>query len=91
MNPRAMQLIEFALQPLIGSSRGIQNVELIVSPESELAKCSSLMTRFGELEVRAGEYVPKGFSYIIGKPNLGIPRVFSWVVRKQTVIKDRAI
>jgi hypothetical protein len=81
MNQIALQMIESALDQLIRIGRRIENLQLIVSAESALTQRECIHTAFGELQIVVGQYVPKGYSYIMEISTGGRPRAFRWVSR----------
>jgi hypothetical protein len=78
IHPKAVQMINEALKPIIKRGRPIERLQMYVSQESKLAEYATVQTAFGELRIKPGEYVPKGYSYIFEDP--GMPgRGFGWV------------
>jgi len=86
-NQLALQMIESALKQLIRIGRSADQLLLIVSAESAITKLGSIQTSFGELRIAVGEYVPKGYSYILEIPTGGRPRAFRWVSRPKQALK----
>jgi hypothetical protein len=85
IHPKAVQMIEDALVPIIKRGRPIERLQMYVSRESKLAEHTTIQTAFGELRIKLGEYVPKGYSYIMEDP--GIPgRGFGWVSKPTSAV-----
>lgn len=78
IHPKAVQMINEALKPIIKSGRRIEHLQLYVCLASKLAEHTTVQTAFGELRISPGEYVPKGYSYIIEDPGM-MKRGFAWV------------
>ncbi|MEC0370866.1 hypothetical protein [Paenibacillus chibensis] len=78
MNPKAVQMIESALGPLIRSGCRIERIQLVVCPGAEIATHQSVRTRFGDIRIKPDGYVKKGLSYLIEDPGRK-GRGFAWV------------
>ncbi|MDF2715764.1 MAG: hypothetical protein K0R28_2689 [Paenibacillus sp.] len=78
IHPKAAQMINEALKPIIKRGRSIDRLQLYVSRESKLAEYATVQTTFGELRIKPGEYVPKGYSYIMEDSGMQ-GRGFAWV------------
>lgn len=78
MNPRALQMIEDALGPMVRSGRRIERIKLIVCPESPISEMKSVQTRFGVLEVKPDYMVRKGLAFLMEDPGQK-GRGFAWV------------
>ncbi|WP_144940140.1 hypothetical protein [Paenibacillus sp. 32O-W] len=83
VNFKAIELIELELAPILKKGKDIRNMKLMVCPTSEIARHSSVETRFGKLIIAPGEYIPKGYSYIIENPGKR-GRSFAWVTKKKS-------
>lgn len=83
MTPRAMQLINEALKPLIVKSGGrAEQFKLYVCPFSRIAEFATVRTNYGDMPIKKSNYVPKGYSYILEDSNgTKRPRGFAWVTR----------
>ncbi|MBW7452461.1 hypothetical protein ACFOLF_12330 [Paenibacillus sepulcri] len=75
MNPQALQMIHNALKPMMKRGCRIEHIKLVVCPHSRIAGTDRVQTRYGLLRIKTGEYVPKGFSYLIEDSYKG----FAWV------------
>ncbi|WP_059048708.1 hypothetical protein [Paenibacillus senegalimassiliensis] len=80
IHPKALSMIEGALEPVIRSGRDINKLRLYVFPDSPLAELSSIHTRFGDLKVKQDDYSRKGIAYILEDPGRK-GRGFYWVSR----------
>ncbi|MDR9857852.1 hypothetical protein RJP21_30115 [Paenibacillus sp. VCA1] len=78
MNPKAVQMIENALDPLIRSGCRIERLNLVVCPAAEIAQHQTVRTRYGQIRVKPDGFVRKGLSYIIEDPGRK-GRGFAWV------------
>lgn len=81
MNPRALEMIEIALNPLIRSGCRIERVKLVVCPGSQIAGHKIIQTRYGSLRVEPYDMVGLGLAYLIEDPGRK-GRGFAWVSRK---------
>ncbi|WP_342436760.1 hypothetical protein NSS79_26020 [Paenibacillus sp. FSL L8-0436] len=81
--PRALQMINSALQPLFFEDKEckIERLKLHVWPDSEIAKHHSILTAFGMLRVFPNIYVTKGVAYVIEDSGRG-KKAFAWVSRR---------
>lgn len=80
MSPRALQMIEEALVPLIRSGRRIERIQLYVCPESKIAEVNEIHTRFGTVRIKKDDYARKGLAYLLEDPGMK-GRGFAWVSR----------
>lgn len=80
---KVIELIESTLAPIMRKGKDIRDIKLMVSPTSEIAKHSFIETRFGQLNIAPGEYIPKGYSYLIENPGKR-GRSFAWVTKKSS-------
>lgn len=78
MNPKAVQMIETALGPLIRKGCRIERLKLVVCPHAPIAQHTKINTRYGQLRVEPDNYVRKGLSYMIEDPGRK-GRGFAWV------------
>ncbi|MEF2247731.1 hypothetical protein V1L65_22525 [Paenibacillus sp. IITD108] len=79
ITPKAMLLIESSLSSLIRSGKKINNLSLMVNRSSVISQLNEVNTRFGKLKVVPGEYIPKGYSYLIERPLSKGGISFKWV------------
>lgn len=79
-----VQHIEIKLSYMIETGKRIENITLKVSPESEIAEYPAIETRFGILLIEPGEYIPKGYAYLIEKPLSHGGIGFIWVGKKKS-------
>lgn len=82
ISPVAMKMIDSALSPIIRSGKRLDSINLMVCRSSAIAELSNIETRFGSLKIVPGEYVPKGYSYLIEKPISRGGIGFAWVSKK---------
>lgn len=71
-------MINIALNQVIRRGRRIERMQLYVCPRSELAQHQIVKTAFGDLRIHPGDFVPKGYSYLMEDPG-GDKRGFEWV------------
>lgn len=87
IHPKAVQMIDDALKLIIKRGRPIERLQLYVSRESKMAEHSTIQTAFGELRIKPGEYVPKGYSYIMEDPGMpGRRQGFGWVSKPTSAV-----
>ncbi|ASA25408.1 hypothetical protein B9T62_34550 [Paenibacillus donghaensis] len=79
IHPRAIDLINQAIRPLLYRGCRIAELHLYVCYQSEIAQHDAIETAFGKLHVRPSYYIPKGYSYIREYPG----KAFSWVTIRQ--------
>lgn len=84
ISPRAVNLINNVIRPLINKGCKIEHLHLYVCYQSEIAQHESVETAYGNLHVQPSYYIPKGFSYIREDPGSR----FSWVTIKQSKEKQ---
>lgn len=87
MNPKAVQMIENALDPLIRSGCRIERLNLVVCPAAEIAQHQTVRTRYGQIRVKPDGFVRKGLAYIIEDPGRK-GRGFAWVFGYRPYIKE---
>ncbi|OIB04870.1 hypothetical protein AK95_14750 [Paenibacillus sp. LC231] len=75
ISPKAIQLIDQALNPLIESGCRIEQIKMVVAAGSEIAEQRFVQTKFGTLRVEPNNFVPRGRAYLIEDHNRG----FNWV------------
>ncbi|MNK79712.1 hypothetical protein D3C87_993880 [compost metagenome] len=78
MNPRALQMIEEALGPMIRSGCRIERIKLVVCPTSLIASFEVIRTKFGDVKVEPDDLVRKGLSFLMEDPGRK-GRGFVWV------------
>lgn len=78
IHPQAINMINIALNQVIRRGRKIERMQLYVCPRSELAQHHIIKTAFGDLRIHPGDFVPKGYSYLLEDPG-GDKRGFAWV------------
>lgn len=64
----AQRLIEDKLSLMINSGKDIRNINLRVSHDSEIARLSSVETKYGTLLIRPGDRIPLGKCFLVEKP-----------------------
>lgn len=82
--PKAAQMVDDALSPLIRKGCRIENLKLVVCPSAPISQNQSIDTRFGALRVEPGMYVPKGVAYLIEDP-LRKGFGFAWVSKRKEI------
>lgn len=82
MNPRALKMIEDALEPLIRKGRKIERIQLYVCPDSPIAMFQQIQTRFGVLRVKPDDMTTKGLAFLLEDPGMR-NRGFAWVSRRK--------
>jgi hypothetical protein len=83
IHPQAVKMINKALADVIRRGRKAERMQLYVSLRSELAQHHIIKTAFGDLRIHPGDFVPKGYSYLLEDPG-GDKRGFSWVSYPKT-------
>ncbi|MEK3987441.1 hypothetical protein MHB77_29350 [Paenibacillus sp. FSL K6-3166] len=78
IHPQAVNMINMALSKVIRKGGKIERMQLYVCPRSELAQHYIIKTAFGDLRIHPGDFVPKGYSYLLEDPG-GDKRGFAWV------------
>lgn len=78
IHPQAVNMINMALSRVIRRGRKIERMQLCVCSRSELAQHQIVKTAFGDLRIHTGDFVPKGYSYLMEDPG-GDNRGFEWV------------
>lgn len=82
LNPKALQLIEAALKPIIEyRKRDITKMVMYVPPNSQLLEQGYVQTKYGVIVVDVNNWLAKGTSYIIEEISIG--SAFGWVRRKE--------
>lgn len=82
IGPKAMQMINNALTPIIKSGKSIDRIKFMVCPTSPVAQEAIIETEHGLLLVVPGMYLKKGFSYLIESPISRGGLGFNWVSKK---------
>lgn len=80
--PKALNMINDALKPIIRSGRKIERMQMNVCPTSDISEHLIIQTEYGDLRINPNCYVPKGMAYIIedsGCKGGG----FAWVSRRK--------
>lgn len=75
ISPKAIQLIDQALHPLIESGCHIEKIKIVVAAGTELAERGVVQTKAGTLRVEPNNFVPRGRAYLIEDHYRG----FNWV------------
>jgi hypothetical protein len=75
ISPKAIQLIDQALNPLIESGCRIEQIKMVVAAGTEIAEYSFVQTKAGALRVEPNNFVRRGKPYLIEDHNRG----FNWV------------
>lgn len=75
ISPKAIQLIDQALNPLIESGCRIEQIKMVVAASAEIADYGFVQTRSGALRVEPNNFVPGGKAYLIEDHYKG----FKWV------------
>lgn len=78
IHPQAVQMINKALSDVIRRGRKAERMQLYVSLRSEMAQHQIVKTAFGDIRIHPGDFVPKGYSYLMEDPG-GDKRGFEWV------------
>ncbi|MEK5278737.1 MULTISPECIES: hypothetical protein [Paenibacillus] len=78
IHPQAVNMINKALNEVMRRGSKIERMQLHVSPRSELTQRQIIKTAFGVLRVHPGDFIPKGYSYLLEDPG-GDKRGFAWV------------
>lgn len=78
MNPKALLIVEEALDTLINRGCQIECIKLVVSPYAPISRLDLIDTRFGPLRVSPRSHVFMGTSYVIEDRYKG----FAWVSRR---------
>lgn len=78
IHPQAVNMINMALSKVIRRGSKIECMQLHVCQKSELAQHHIIKTAFGDLRIHPGDFVPKGYSYLL-EDSGGDQRGFSWV------------
>lgn len=71
-------MINISLNQVIRRGRKIERMQLYVCPRSKLAQHHIIQTAFGDLRIHSGNFVPKGYLYLLEDPGSD-KRGFSWV------------
>ncbi len=87
VNDEALQMIENALKHCMRPSKSIENMALYVCPKSKISDIKHIRTRYGQLRVVPGIYIPLGLSYILEDPTGMKGRMYSWVSRYADIKK----
>lgn len=82
IKPKAMQMINEAISPLVRRGRRIDRMKLVVCPSAAIASLEMVQTKYGPLRIVPDGHVPKGVSYVIEDPGQ-VGRGFAWVSRRQ--------
>ncbi|OPG98969.1 hypothetical protein B2I21_07375 [Chryseobacterium mucoviscidosis] len=80
IHPKAIVLIDRALRPLLESGSRIEDVQLFVSANADIAAYEMIQTGLGKLRVKPECLVPKGVAYLMEDP-VRRNRGFAWVNR----------
>lgn len=75
ISPKAIQLIDQALDPLIESGCRIEQIKMVVAAGTELAERGVVQTKAGTLRVESNNFIRRGKAYLIEDHNRG----FNWV------------
>lgn len=75
ISPKAIQLIDRALNPLIQSGCRIDKIKMVVAAGTEIAGHDCIQTDSGVLRVEPNNLVPRGRAYLIEERYRG----FAWV------------
>ncbi|CAH1216001.1 hypothetical protein [Paenibacillus sp. JJ-223] len=75
ISPKVIQLIDYALAPLIDGGCEISKIKMVVAAGAEIAAEGKVQTAAGPLRIEENVYVPKGRSYLIEDRYQG----FAWV------------
>lgn len=83
IHPRAMDMINRAIRPLLSPSKGcsIDSLKMCVCPDADIAKYESVETSFGSLRITTNPYITKGVAYVVEDPGRG-EIGFAWVTRQ---------
>ncbi|GBF73070.1 hypothetical protein PA598K_01355 [Paenibacillus sp. 598K] len=89
MNERVIAYIEYKLRPMLKSGKHIGRLVLYVSRQADIAE-DHIITKFGRLRVAVGEYIPKGYAYILEQPLSKGGLGFVWVTHPPQAIKEQS-
>lgn len=83
LSSAAKNMIDGALKPMLDSGKEINRIQIMVCPQAPISQLGYIETNYGLLLVMPGEYVPKGYSYLIEKPRSRGGVGFNWVSKPE--------